>query len=264
LNDPIDRVIVERGRMDAGFPGGVLVSLVLHLVLVGVAVAAPVLFPPKPLIVVADGELVPLPRGGGGNPNPAPPAPARAPEPKAEAPAPALEPPPRVLKPPKDEPKPSTKALPELDARKGRKKPEPPTPSRGPASGREAKAASAGVPAATGTSPTTPGLALGPPGPGVPDGTDSGGDWYLAGVQQKIWIVWNQQIKSGFTQPVAVTFTILADGSLAEVHVTQSSGASLLDLAAQRAVYSAGPFAPLPKSYGTNRKTIQAVFKPTS
>ena len=31
-----------------------------------------------------------------------------------------------------------------------------------------------------------PGLALtGPAGPGVPGGTDPGGDWYLAGVQRK-------------------------------------------------------------------------------
>jgi TonB family protein len=252
LNDPVDRVIVERGRMDAGFPGGILVSLVLHLVLVGVAVAAPVLFPQKVQIRVADGFAEPLHLGGGGTPNAAPPA---APEPKADAPpAPAAEPPPLVRKPPKDvAPKPSSKAVPELDARKGRKKPEPPAPAPGPASAREASSSS-----------STPGLALGPPGPGTPDGTDSGGDWYLAGVQQKIWMLWNQQIKSGFTQPVAVTFTILADGSVAEVQVTQSSGAALLDMAAQRAVYSAAPFAPLPKSYGTNQKTIQAVFKPTS
>lgn len=263
MNDPVDRVIVERGRMDAGFPGGVLVSLVLHLVLVGVAVAAPVLFPQKMQIRVADGFAVPLPRGGGGNPNPAPAAAAAAPEPKAEAPpAAAVEPPPLVRKPPKDEPRVPSNALPELDAKKGRKKPD--LLARGPASGSVAKAASPGTAGGTGTSSSTPGLAIGPPGPGVPDGTDSGGDWYLAGVQQKIWMLWNQQIKSGFTQSVAITFTILADGSVAELQVTQSSGAALLDMAAQRAVYSAAPFAPLPKSYGTNRKTIQAVFKPTS
>jgi TonB family protein len=114
------------------------------------------------------------------------------------------------------------------------------------------------------TASQTPGVEFGPPGPGVPDGTDSGGDWYLAGVQQKIWVLWNQQIKSGFTQPVAVVFTILADGSVTDVNVVQSSGATLLDLAAKRAVFSAAPFGPLPKDYGTNRKTIQALFRPTS
>ncbi len=245
MNDPVDRVIVERARMDAGFPGGLLVSLVVHFVLAGVAVAGPLLFSPKPIIAVADGFFVPLPRGVG---NPVP-----VPETKTEAAAPAVEPP-KVLKPPKDEPRPSTKAVPELDPRKTHKKTEKPEPARAPAANSEARS----------TGGATPGLALGPLGPGVPEGTDSGGDWYLASVQQKIWMIWNQQIKSGFTQPVAVTFTILADGSLAEVHVTQSSGASLLDLAAQRAIYSAAPFAPLPRSYDTTRKTIQAVFRPTS
>ncbi len=98
----------------------------------------------------------------------------------------------------------------------------------------------------------------------MPDGTDTGGDWYLASVQQKIWMIWTQQIKSGFTQPVGVTFTILADGTIADLHLTQQSGVTMIDFAAQRAVTSAAPFGPLPKDYGTNRKTIQALFKPTS
>ena len=108
--------------------------------------------------------------------------------------------------------------------------------------GRAAGAASAprpragGTPGGRGTSAATPGLEFGPPGLGVPDGTDTGGDWYLAGVQQKIWMIWTQQIKAGFTQPVGVTFTILADGTVADVRVTQPSGATLLDIAAQRAV----------------------------
>ena len=123
---------------------------------------------------------------------------------------------------------------------------------------------SGSVRGATGASSTTPGLEFGPPGVGVPDGTDTGGDWYLAGVQQKIWMIWNQQIKSGFTQPVGVTFTILADGSITDLRVTQPSGTTMIDFAAQRAVTSAAPFGPLPKDYGTNRKTIQALFKPTS
>jgi periplasmic protein TonB len=261
VNDPVDRVIAERKRLDAGFPGGVLLSFALHLLLVGAAIAAPILFPNKPVIQVADGFAVPLPRGGGGAPEA--PAPAAAPPSKTEAPA-AAPPPPLVLKPPKDEPKPLGKAVPELDSRKIRKKPEAPAPTRAPAGGRETKAPSAGTTAGTSPSSSTPGLAIGPPGPGVPDGTDSGGDWYLASVQQKIWMLWNQQLKSDFTQPVAVTFTILADGTVTDVETTQSSGASLLDMAAKRAIYSAGPFAPLPKSYGTNRKTIQATFKPTS
>jgi TonB family protein len=96
----------------------------------------------------------------------------------------------------------------------------------------------------------------------VPEGTDIGGDWYLAGVTQKIWVIWNQQIKTGFNRQIGVTFTILADGAVADVQVTEPSGAALLDLAAQRAVLTAAPFAPLPKEYGTNRYTIRAIFRP--
>jgi TonB family protein len=98
----------------------------------------------------------------------------------------------------------------------------------------------------------------------VPTGSDSGGDWYLAGVQQKIWTIWNQQLKAGYTQSVGVTFTILPDGQVTGVRITQSSGVSLLDLAAQRAILNAAPFGPLPREYGQNPRTIEALFRPTS
>ena len=105
----------------------------------------------------------------------------------------------------------------------------------------------------------------GPPGSGVPTGTGHGGDWYLASVQQKIWMIWNQQIKTGYTQSVGVTFTILPDGSIADVRVTQPSGATLLDLAAQRAVTSTRRRSVRSRrTMEPNRNTIQAVFKPTS
>jgi len=246
--------------MDAGFPGSVVLSIVGHLMLVGVAVAAPFVFPAGPVLKVAEGFVVPLPRGGGGSSAPAAP-PAAAPQAKPteappEAPAPPVS---KVLKPPTEEPR---QGLPELESKKSRRKPEAVPKAVVPATGREAS--SSGARGGTGTSATTPGLEFAPPGIGVPEGTDTGGDWYLAGVQQKIWMLWTQQLKVGFAQPVAISFTILADGSVADVRVTQSCGATMIDLAAQRAVISAAPFGPLPKDYGTTRKTIQALFKPTS
>jgi TonB family protein len=156
-----------------------------------------------------------------------------------------------VIKPPKVEPR---KGLPEPDARRVKARAEPPPPPR--------SASSSG--GGTGTRVETPGFEFGPPGPGVPGGTDMMGDWYLAGVQRKVWTVWMQQVKANFTQPITVQFTILADGSLDEdVRVVQSSGVALLDLAAKRAIYNAAPFGPLPKTYGTTRFPIQGVFKPT-
>jgi len=248
VNEAVDRVIIERARLDAGLSNSFFVSLTGHLVLVAAAVVVPWLTPRAPMLNVADGFAVALPRGGGGSRRATSP-PAAKPEPKAEpqAPAPTVAPP-KVLKPPREQ-APPPNALPELDSRRRARKATPP-PAAPRASGRAGEGAA------------TPGLEFGPPGPGVPGGTDAGGDWYMAGVQQKIWILWNQQIKSGFTHPIGVTFTIQADGTVADVKVTQPSGASLLDMAAQRAILNAQPFGPLPREYGTDRKTIQAVFRP--
>ena len=248
MNEAVDRIIVERARLDAGFSNSFFASLTGHMLLVTGAIVVPMLVPKAPLLEVADGFAVALPRGGGGSPRASAPA-ATKPEPKPEpeAPAPTAAPP-RVLKPPREQAPPAD-ALPEPDSRRRARKATPPPAA--PKAGQ------------SGTGAATPGLEFGPPGPGVPGGTDAGGDWYMAGVQQKIWILWNQQIKSGFTHPIGVTFTIMADGQVTGVKVTQPSGASLLDMAAQRAVLNAAPFGPLPREYGNNRKTIQAVFRPT-
>jgi TonB family protein len=197
---------------------------------------------------VQTGFVVPLPPGGRGDPNVSAAAPAAAPQelppaPKVEKQKPA------IIKPPKDEPR---KGLPALESKRSKpKKPRDESP--------------AGAPSSTGTSSQTPGLGLafGQVGPGVPGGTDMLGDWYLAGVQRKIYTIWVGQMKPQLRSDVIVQFTIQADGTTAEVQVVQSSGISLVDYAAQRAVMSAGPFSPLPKKYGTDRITIQAVFRPT-
>jgi TonB family protein len=264
VNEAIDRLLAERERLDRGLPATTLVSLVFHLTLAGLAVLLPQLLPREPLLRVAEfGTFVVLPRGGGGSPAAAEPpaaAPFPQPAPRVEVPSP-----PQVAKPPKDLPKP--RALPLPDARRAAKPTLQPPPVPGPRTGQAPTAAAApagGVPGGRGTASATPGLEFGPPGPGVPDGTDTGGDWYLAGVQQKIWMLWNQQIKSGFTQPIGVTFTIQPDGSVTGVRVTQPSGVSLLDMAAQRAILNAAPFGPLPREHGQNPRTIQALFKPAS
>jgi len=252
VNDPVDRLLDERQAMDRGLPGGMLISLFAHLMLVGGAFAVVLLSPHEPPLKVMDGFVVPLPPGGFGRPNVEPPAaPSAAPHPApSEEPALNPEPPPKVIKPPKPEPR---HGLPEPDARRVKARPEPTPPAR---------LASTSSDRSPGRSTETPGFEFGPPGPGVPGGTDMMGDWYLAGVQRKVWTIWVQQIKANFTQPITVQFTILADGSVDDVRLVQSSGVSMLDLAAQRAIYNAAPFGPLPKQYGTSRFTIQGIFKP--
>jgi protein TonB len=251
LRDPIDHVLAERQALDRGLPQGFALSAVVHGVVLVAAVAVTLLAPKPPALEVAPGFVVALPRGGGGQPVRAEPAPA-PPQPEPPAPTAAPEPPPKVIKPPKEEPR---RGLPDPDVKPRPEKGRPtPPPAR----------AQGGEPGGRGTASGTPGLEFGPPGPGVPGGTDGAADFYLAGVQRKIWMVWTQQLKSGFSRPIGVSFTILADGSVVDVRVLQSSGASLLDLAAQRAILSAAPFSPLPRDYGTNRYTIQALFKPGS
>ena len=266
MNEAIDRLIVERQRLDRGLPLTVLVSITAHLVAAGLAVGLPMLLPREPPLHVVPGFAVVLPRGGGGSPlATAPPAAAPAPQPAPVESAPPVAAPPQVLKPPKPALRPN--ALPLPDSRRTAKRPEPPTlPLPGTRTSAAAKPAAApgGVPGGRGTGAATPGLEFGPPGPGVPDGTDTGGDWYLASVQQKIWMLWNQQIRAGFTQPVGVTFTILPDGNVTGVRATEPSGVSLIDMAAQRAILNAAPFGPLPREYGQNPRTIRALFKPTS
>ena len=251
MNDAVVRVLEERAALERGFGTTLAMSMIGHLALVGVALLAAWIGARNPRIREVTGFAVVLPRGGGGPSAPEPRAvPAAAPVPPPvtapAAPAPQPEPPPRVLKPPTEAPR---KGLPALDAKKG--KPER-TPPPAPASTR-----------GSGTGSAVPGLDIeGPAGLGVPGGNDASGDWYLAGVQRKIWTIWTRQIKASFTEPITVTLTITETGAVDDVAVVESGGNPLLDASAQRAVYSAAPFTPLPRSYGTNRLTIRAVFRP--
>jgi protein TonB len=61
--------------------------------------------------------------------------------------------------------------------------------------------------------------------------------------------------------PVIVTFTIRRNGSTANVRVVQRSGNTLLDDSAQRAIYDASPFPPLPAGYERDDATIEFWFQ---
>jgi protein TonB len=61
--------------------------------------------------------------------------------------------------------------------------------------------------------------------------------------------------------PAIVTFDLLRDGSVRNVRVVQSSGNSALDYSAQRAVYDASPFPPLPAAYERNDAAVEFWFE---
>jgi len=61
--------------------------------------------------------------------------------------------------------------------------------------------------------------------------------------------------------PVIVTFDLQRDGSVRNVRVAQSSGNSVLDYSAQRAIYDASPLPALPSGYERNDATIEFWFE---
>jgi len=61
--------------------------------------------------------------------------------------------------------------------------------------------------------------------------------------------------------PAIVTFDLLRDGSVRSVHLAQSSGNQAADYSAQRAIYDASPFPPLPAAYDRNAATIEFWFE---
>lgn len=64
------------------------------------------------------------------------------------------------------------------------------------------------------------------------------------------------------TLPAAiVTFEILRNGTVRNVRVFQSSGNVLLDNSAQRAIFEAAPFPPLPNAYDGNSAVIEFWFQ---
>ena len=104
--------------------------------------------------------------------------------------------------------------------------------------------------AAAGRTSTTPGSSSARP---VPASRRRGHGGLLHGrVQQKIWTLWTPQ-SGRASRGRDGELHILANGSVEDVRVVQSSGASMLDFRGQRSVLSAAPFHTLPKDYGTNR-----------
>jgi TonB family protein len=269
----VEELLAERRHIDPPISGGAAVSVALHVLVAAAILIVPALIP-KPKHIIPIGIAVPVAPGGRGVSDPAPPAPTKGPERVAEAPPappvtaapapPVTAPPAKVTKPPQE----TKKGIPELRDKPSRTKPTPPPaqPRAGTgtkAGGRGSEAAGV-TPAATGRNPQPAGIEMAPDGEGVPWGTDLNADWYLTSVQRKVWMVWLQQPKPEFVQPVIISFTIMADGSATNFRILESSGNKQVDFAAQRAVASASPFSPLPRHYGTNQYTIQARFHYTA
>src|SRR6185503_15897361 len=247
-HEPLDRILEQR-RARRGWArrlwGGAGAAL-LHVLVIGGALLGPQLFakPPQPIEFVPV-QLVPAPARG--VERPAPPRPQ--PEPTA-----AAEPPP--------EPQPSAAPEPTVAP-----KPEPP---------QAEKPNRTADPAPTAAATPPPAGASGPPGPqGAPNGrADSPFTATVGGVDNPTFTYGYYLdrmlllIRAKWTRPAlgsgveaTLHFRILPDGTVEAIELQSSSGYNSFDLAALRAVQSAAPLPPLPRSYREGDLGVTLIFR---
>jgi protein TonB len=87
---------------------------------------------------------------------------------------------------------------------------------------------------------------------------------YFGSIKRAIELVWQYPepaLRYGLQGKLLLEFSVLADGNLADARIIRSSGSSLLDAEALRAVQAAAPFSPIPPWIDRNRLDIIASFE---
>ena len=87
--------------------------------------------------------------------------------------------------------------------------------------------------------------------------------WYVASMRQRISAMWLQSMISPsiLSAPRCyLTFRILRDGTITDVQITQSSGIPEVDRSALRAILASNPLPPLPPDYAGNSVNVQFYF----
>lgn len=248
-----------------------LISLTIHALLLGAILMLPAVQTPKKKVVQVEAitlaAITPKPEGGGGGQTGPPPPSQELPKPPPPKP-----PPPKPVAKPK--PKPVVKPQPEADpipARLALPRPAPvvaPSPSRptysttGSSASTYGRGSGSGVGTGTGSGYGS-GSGTGS-GSGSGTGTGAGAGTALQGYLAKIRSlleknkIYPQQARSRNEQgTVVIRFTISADGGIAGISLTRSSGSSILDQAAQETVNKVGRFPPIPAEVQKNSLTVQ-------
>ena len=99
-------------------------------------------------------------------------------------------------------------------------------------------------------------------GPGAGD-FGSRFSWYVEAVQRRISSNWLQSTVDpsvAYAPRVVVTFTILRNGTVANIQVTQSSNIYSVDSSAVRAVRNSSPLDRLPAGYGGSEVNVEFWF----
>ena len=285
------QAISPSGRVEDSFRRNLMWSATAHLVLLGGAAVGLELdqgadLPPPSAAFIELGMSGPNPTPNLGSPAPANPttSPTPPPEPEPEPPAPEPpEPEPPAPEAPESRPdvvRPTTEnrdRMPVPDARERRRAARPQRPESG-LRGRDAAWADSARletrrPVDTKSRPTrraapnasnqgaagNTGIGLG----GRPGGTRFDQDFEYAFYQRqmiaRVQANW-QQIPVRGRATVVIRFTIFRDGAISDAEVETSSGQSLLDRAALRAVVLAEPLPRLPDSYPRDRVGVHLLF----
>lgn len=189
------------------------------------------------------GESGPIRSAGGGG-SPTPPAPEPEPEPPKNEP--------EVVRPTVEQ----REELPMPDApEKTKPRWEKPKQDSGLRGADAASAESAPLKGGT----RAPGIGLGGPSGGSPFDQDFKYAYYVQQMFGRVHQHWQRTPVRG-TAVVIVRFTILKDGSVANVEIEQSSPLSVLDRGAMRAVMLADPMPPLPNSFPRDRVEVHLRF----
>lgn len=87
--------------------------------------------------------------------------------------------------------------------------------------------------------------------------------WYVEAVQRRVSSNWIQSAidpNVGYAPRVMVTFTILRNGTVTNVQITQSSNVASVDTSALRAVEASSPLQPLPPAYSGSNVNVEFYF----
>jgi periplasmic protein TonB len=87
--------------------------------------------------------------------------------------------------------------------------------------------------------------------------------WYVEAVQRRIsgnWLQSTVDPSVAYAPRVVVTFTILRDGTITNVQITQSSNNYSVDSSALRAIHSSSPLDRLPGAYSGSSVNVQFYF----
>jgi len=87
---------------------------------------------------------------------------------------------------------------------------------------------------------------------------------YFTSIKRAIELVWEYPepaLRQGLQGKLVLEFTILSNGQLEKTRLIRSSGFTMLDQEALRAVQAAAPFHPIPPSIGKTRLEVIASFE---